>query len=141
LGESGASGESGESGAEDEDAEDAAQHAVDERADAHERSVRARLKFTVDGNVRWLRESSTSGDAASSAIALNELLSMLEHLQSLGRLGRQRLVEYCNAVVDADGLNLLHALSESKVSAVGKHAEVTEPAVRLFHALVPLIWG
>lgn len=136
------SGESDEYGADDDVAADgAADDAADGRANAQERSVRARLKFTVDGNIRWLREASTSGDAASSALALTELLTLLEHLQSLGRLGRQRLVEYCNAVVDADGLNLLHALSEAKVTAVGGRAEVTEPAIRLFRALVPLIWG
>ncbi|KAG8465246.1 hypothetical protein KFE25_012609 [Diacronema lutheri] len=105
-----------------------------------EQHVRARLKFTVDGNLRWLRGAVDDSCAPDALAALDELWAVLEHLQGLGRLGRQRTVEYCNALVDADGLALLHALSEGKRNEV-RDERVRAVATRLFRELVPLIWS
>jgi predicted component of type VI protein secretion system len=103
--------------------------------------VRARLKFTVDGNIRWLRNCTSSGESARARLALAELERVLAHLHTLGRVGRQRMVELCNAVVDADGLTLLHQLSNGKMAAVADDPDVAASATRLFRELVPLIWS
>lgn len=111
-----------------------------DEARARERQALARLQFTVDGNVRWLMEALDDSRADDAMAALGELVAVYEHLQQLGRLGRRRMVEYCNAVVDADGLDLLHALSEGRRPAV-EHPGLRDAATRLFQALVPLIYG
>lgn len=102
--------------------------------------MRARLKFTVDGNMRWLRDAVDSSRHADALAALEQLWAVLAHLRTLGRPGRQRMVEYCNAVVDVDGLNLLHALSDGKRAEIDR-ADIRSGATRLFRELVPLIWS
>ncbi|KAJ1635624.1 hypothetical protein T492DRAFT_964799 [Pavlovales sp. CCMP2436] len=107
-----------------------------------ERHVRTRLLITVDANVRWLRDSVAAAKHDDVQSALEELRAVLDHLQSCGRLGRQRMVEYCNTVVELDGLALLHSLSEGKVPGfLSQDDIVVEYATRLFRDLVPLIWN
>lgn len=106
-----------------------------------ERHVRARLKYTVDGNVRWLRDSVESGCAADACAAVRELDAVFEHLKTLGLRGRHRTVEYCNALVDADGVDLLHTLTKTPAPAGPEQLALRDSATVLFRQVVPLIYS
>jgi len=66
---------------------------------------------------------------------LGELSRVYNEQQSGGHAGKVALTEYCNALVDADALDVVHALQEDE------EPDVARTATELFQGVVPRIWS